>query len=189
MIGVGEKFPAFDLQGVNQLNEFVKVSVHENYQPTKHDYTVVYFYPKDFTFICPTEISGMDILVEEANFIGISGDNEFCKLAWKQDNELIGNIKHSLAADCGLGLSSKLGIVNEEAIKNSLIAEEIAGYGCDVYEEEPQKNSIFSGMNNVVMTPHIGAGTKEAQEKVAVQIAEQLVDFLLNNNIANQVNI
>ena len=114
MIGVGEKFPAFELQGVNEHNEFVKVSVSETYEPLKHDYTVVYFYPKDFTFICPTEIAGMDILVDEANVIGISGDNEFCKLAWKQDNELIGNIKHSLAADCGLGLSHKLGIVNEE---------------------------------------------------------------------------
>ena len=92
--------------------------------------------------------------------------------------------KSAIIINCARG-----GIVNEEAIKNSLIAEEIAGYGCDVYEEEPQKNSIFSGMKNVVMTPHIGAGTKEAQEKVAVQIAEQLVDFLLNNNIANQVNI
>tara|TARA_R100001460_G_C3470818_1_gene167145 strand:- start:31 stop:552 length:522 start_codon:yes stop_codon:yes gene_type:complete len=115
MIGVGEKFPAFNLQGVNENNEFVQVSVTENYEPLKHDYTVVYFYPKDFTFICPTEIAGMDMLVGEANVIGISGDNEFCKLAWKQDNELIGNIQHSLAADCGLGLSSKLGIVNEEA--------------------------------------------------------------------------
>ena len=115
MIGVGEKFPAFTLQGVNEHNEFVQVSVTEHYEPLKHDFTVVYFYPKDFTFICPTEIAGMDILVGEANVIGISGDNEFCKLAWKQDNELIGNIKHSLAADCGLGLSSKLGIVNEEA--------------------------------------------------------------------------
>jgi alkyl hydroperoxide reductase subunit AhpC len=114
MIGVGEKFPAFELQGVNEHNEFVKVSVSETYEPLKHDYTVVYFYPKDFTFICPTEIAGMDILVDEANVIGISGDNEFCKLAWKQDNELIGNIKHSLAADCGLGLAHKLGIVNEE---------------------------------------------------------------------------
>ena len=114
MIGVGEKFPAFTLQGVNENNEFVQVSVSENYEPLKHDYTVVYFYPKDFTFICPTEIAGMDLLVGGANVIGISGDNEFCKLAWKQDNELIGNIKHPLAADCGLGLSSKLGIVNEE---------------------------------------------------------------------------
>ena len=113
MIGVGEKFPAFTLQGVNENNEFVQVSVSENYEPLKHDYTVVYFYPKDFTFICPTEIAGMDMLVGEANVIGVSGDNEFCKLAWKQDNELIGNIKHPLAADCGLGLSHALGIVNE----------------------------------------------------------------------------
>ena len=56
----------------------------------------------------------MDALVDEANVIGISGDNEFCKLAWKKENELIGNIRHTLAADCGLGLSSVLGIVNED---------------------------------------------------------------------------
>jgi len=113
MIGVGQQFPAFELRGVNANNEFTTVSVDDHYEPLKHDYTVIYFYPKDFTFICPTEIAGMDMLVDEANVIGISGDNEFCKLAWKQDNELIGNIKHSLAADCGLGLSHKLGIVNE----------------------------------------------------------------------------
>jgi len=114
MLGVGEKFPAFKLQGVNKDNEFVEVSVTEHYDPLKHDYTVIYFYPKDFTFICPTEIAGMDMLVSEANVIGISGDNEFCKLAWKKDNELIGNIQHSLAADCGLDLSCKLGIINAE---------------------------------------------------------------------------
>ena len=114
MITVGDKFPAFTLQGVNSNNEFVKVLVTEHYDPLKHDYTVIYFYPKDFTFICPTEIAGMDMLVDEANVIGISGDNEFCKLAWKKDNKLIGNIKHSLAADCGLRLAEDLGIVNED---------------------------------------------------------------------------
>tara|TARA_B100000925_G_scaffold167172_1_gene125802 strand:+ start:109 stop:630 length:522 start_codon:yes stop_codon:yes gene_type:complete len=114
MLTVGETFPAFTLQGINSDNEFVEVKVEENYQPTKHDWSVVYFYPKDFTFICPTEIAGMDILTQSANVIGISGDNEFCKLAWKQNNELIGNINHTLAADCGLGLSNRLGIVNEE---------------------------------------------------------------------------
>jgi peroxiredoxin (alkyl hydroperoxide reductase subunit C) len=56
----------------------------------------------------------MDVLVEHANVVGISGDNEFCKLAWKQDNQLIGNINHTLAADCGLGLSHTLGIVNAD---------------------------------------------------------------------------
>lgn len=114
MIGVGEVFPPFNLKGVNENNEFVNVSVTEHYEPLKHDYTVIYFYPKDFTFICPTEILGMDICSDDANVIGISGDNEFCKLAWKEANNLIDGIHHSLAADCGLRLARKLGIVDEE---------------------------------------------------------------------------
>lgn len=114
MITVGDHFPPFKLNGVDSNNEFVEVEVLENYQPLKHDWTVVYFYPKDFTFICPTEIAAMDALVDEANVVGISGDNEFCKLAWKQENSLIGDIKHTLAADCGLHLSNELGIVNAD---------------------------------------------------------------------------
>jgi peroxiredoxin (alkyl hydroperoxide reductase subunit C) len=112
MLSVGDKFPAFSLQGINEKNEFVRVNIEEGYTPHKHDWSVVYFYPKDFTFICPTEIAAMDCLVEHANVVGISGDNEFCKLAWKQDNNAIGSINHTLAADCGLGLSHTLGIVN-----------------------------------------------------------------------------
>ena len=114
MLGVGDLFPSFCLQGINESNEFVGVEVNEGYTPLKKDWSVIYFYPKDFTFICPTEIRGMDILVDHANVVGISGDNEFCKLAWKQENELIGNINHTLAADCGLSLSNELGIVNKE---------------------------------------------------------------------------
>ena len=114
MLSVGDKFPAFSLQGINNKNEFVRVEVGEDGPTLEHDWSVVYFYPKDFTFICPTEIAGMDVLTDPANVIGISGDNEFCKLAWKEDNLTIGGIKHTLAADCGLGLSHKLGIVNED---------------------------------------------------------------------------
>jgi len=112
MLTVGEQFPAFTLQGINENNEFVEVGIYESEQPIS--WQVIYFYPKDFTFICPTEIAGMDALTNDANVIGISGDNEFCKLAWKKENEMIGNINHTLAADCGLGLSSELGIVNED---------------------------------------------------------------------------
>jgi len=112
MYSVGDKFPVFSLQGINENNEFVRVEVDEGFTPHKKDWSVVYFYPKDFTFICPTEIAGMDVLTEHANVIGISGDNEFCKLAWKESNQMIGTINHTLAADCGLNLASELGVVD-----------------------------------------------------------------------------
>jgi len=108
MIGVGENFPDFSMQGVNDENDIIDVDV------LLKEWTVVYFYPKDFTFICPTEIADMDYLVDEADVIGISGDNEHCKLAWKQQNDSIRNIRHILAADCGLYLSNELGIVDPE---------------------------------------------------------------------------
>ena len=84
MIGVGEVFPEFDLTGVDKDNNFVDVSEQDLFG----DWSVLYFYPKDFTFICPTEIQGFDTLVEReidasVEVFGISPDNEFCKLAWK----------------------------------------------------------------------------------------------------------
>jgi len=109
MLGIGEKFPEFSLSGVKD-QELIHI---DSWNLT--NWSVVYFYPKDFTFICPTEIVGMDLLLQETDEVyGISGDNEFCKLAWKKDHEELGKIKHTLLADCGLTLSSDLGIVNEE---------------------------------------------------------------------------
>ena len=107
MIGVGEQFPSMHLQGVDIDNSIMDIDIL-----TPTDWSVVYFYPKDFTFICPTEITAMDKLVEDADVIGVSGDNEFCKIAWKTADGRIRNIKHILAADCGLVLSNKLGIVD-----------------------------------------------------------------------------
>ena len=109
MISVGNKFPSFELTGVDFNNEFVRISTEE----IANNWVVIYFYPKDFTFICPTEIVAMDALIDNATVIGISGDNEFCKLAWKeQEGSLITNIKHTLAADCGLSLAEDCGIVD-----------------------------------------------------------------------------
>ena len=73
---------------------------------------VIYFYPKDFTFICPTEITGMDALMREVDVYGISGDNEYCKLAWKREHEDLNKIEHILLADRGLNLSEEIGIVD-----------------------------------------------------------------------------
>ena len=108
MYGVGDHFPSFSLNAVDAKNQMITIESSD-----QKGWSVVYFYPKDFTFICPTEIAGFDVLVNEGvSVIGISGDNEFCKLAWKQENDLIGNIQHTLAADTGLFLSSELGIVD-----------------------------------------------------------------------------
>ena len=106
MLTVGDNFPNLHMKGVNEENEIIDVDV------LLSEWSVVYFYPKDFTFICPTEISEMDKLCSEADVIGVSGDNEFCKLAWKKDNALIRDINHILAADCGLVLAEQLGIVD-----------------------------------------------------------------------------
>ena len=108
MIGVGEQFPNLHLTGVDVDNTFMDIDIL-----TPENWSVIYFYPKDFTFICPTEITAMDILVDDADVIGVSGDNEFCKVAWKTADGRIRNIKHILAADCGLILSNKLGIVDK----------------------------------------------------------------------------
>ena len=109
MIGVGEQFPSMHLAGVDLDNSIMSIDLL-----TPSEWTVMYFYPKDFTFICPTEITAMDKLVDEADVIGVSGDNEFCKIAWKTADGRIRNLKHILAADCGLKLSNKLGIVDPE---------------------------------------------------------------------------
>ena len=109
MIGVGEQFPSMPLAGVDLDNSIMSIDLL-----TPSEWTVMYFYPKDFTFICPTEITAMDKLVDEADVIGVSGDNEFCKIAWKTADGRIRNLKHILAADCGLKLSNKLGIVDPE---------------------------------------------------------------------------
>ena len=56
------------------------------------------------------------MITPEAEIIGISGDNEFCKLNWKQSDPRLGGIHHTLAADCGLELSHALGIVANEGV-------------------------------------------------------------------------
>jgi len=111
---VGESFPNYKLQACMEDNSIGEVFT-ENEEPGK--WSVYYFYPKDFTFICPTEIKEMDrLLDEDLNVIGISGDNEYCKKAWKESNAIIKDIRHPLAADSGLHLSSEIGADNYEGL-------------------------------------------------------------------------
>ncbi len=80
------------------------------------------------------------------------------------------------------------GLVDEKALRAALDSGHVAGAAFDVFSEEPATANTLFGHPNVVCTPHLGAATTEAQENVALQIAEQMSDYLLRGAIANAVN-
>lgn len=80
------------------------------------------------------------------------------------------------------------GLVDEQALRAALDSGHVAGAAFDVFTEEPATANPLFGHPNVVCTPHLGASTTEAQENVALQVAEQMSDYLLNGAISNAVN-
>jgi D-3-phosphoglycerate dehydrogenase / 2-oxoglutarate reductase len=80
-------------------------------------------------------------------------------------------------------------LVAEADLKAAIEAGHVAGAALDVFAQEPARSNPLFGLEQVVATPHLGASTSEAQEKVAVQIAEQMADFLLTGAVANAVNM
>jgi D-3-phosphoglycerate dehydrogenase len=81
------------------------------------------------------------------------------------------------------------GLIVEADLKAAIEAGQVAGAALDVFEEEPAKTNILFGMEQIISTPHLGASTNEAQENVALQVAEQMSDYLLNGAITNAVNV
>jgi D-3-phosphoglycerate dehydrogenase len=80
------------------------------------------------------------------------------------------------------------GLVDEKALRAALDSGHVAGAAFDVFSTEPATENPLFGHPNVVCTPHLGAATSEAQENVALQIAEQMSDYLLRGAISNAVN-
>ena len=81
------------------------------------------------------------------------------------------------------------GLLDEAALAEAIRAGHVAGAALDVFETEPATESPLFGLENVVCTPHLGAATAEAQENVALQVAEQMADFLLSGAVANAINM
>jgi D-3-phosphoglycerate dehydrogenase len=79
-------------------------------------------------------------------------------------------------------------LVDEASLCEALKSGHVAGAALDVFTEEPATQSCLFGLPNVVCTPHLGASTMEAQENVALQVAEQMSDYLLRGAITNAVN-
>ena len=121
MLGVGEQFPEFKMKAttdskladINIDNVFIDVD-NNTY---KGKWLVVFFYPKDFTFVCPTEIAAFGDLVEDfkerdAQVLGASTDSEFVHWAWRKQQEELKDLPFPLLADVKRELTATLGILD-----------------------------------------------------------------------------
>ena len=118
MLTIGDKFPSFDLKAVvstDAKTAFKQVSDKSDAGKWK----VVFFWPKDFTFVCPTEIAAFgkinkDFAERDAVVYGVSTDSEFVHLNWRVYNEDIRNLEIPMLADTKRELSTALGILDKE---------------------------------------------------------------------------
>ena len=116
MIGVGQRFPEFNLKAVVSTakeSAFKDISLSDLGEKWK----VVFFWPKDFTFVCPTEIAAFGKLFNEfdardAVLLGCSTDSEFVHLAWRQNHTDLNNIPFPMLADIKRELCQQLGILD-----------------------------------------------------------------------------
>jgi D-3-phosphoglycerate dehydrogenase len=91
--------------------------------------------------------------------------------------------KGVLIVNCARG-----GLVDETALRDLLDSGHVGGAAFDVFVEEPAKENVLFGAPNFIATPHLGASTLEAQENVALQVAEQISEFLLTGAVTNSLN-
>ena len=119
MIGIGQKFPAFNLTGVVS-NDLASAFKQFDQSTFSDKWKVVFFWPKDFTFVCPTEIAAFGKLNREfadrdAQVLGVSIDSEFVHLAWRKEKEELRDLPFPMLADIKRELSTQLGILDPEA--------------------------------------------------------------------------
>jgi D-3-phosphoglycerate dehydrogenase len=126
----------------------------------------------------------LDTLLQRADFITLH-----TPLTDKTRNIL----DASALAKCKPGVNiincARGGLIDEAALKDALESGHVAGAALDVFADEPAKENPLFGMENVVCTPHLGASTSEAQENVALQVAEQMADFLMTGAVNNAINV
>lgn len=118
MVSIGQKFPQFSLKGVvsNDVNNAFKSFDSHSFQGK---WKIVFFWPKDFTFVCPTEIAGFARLDKEfkardAQLLGVSTDSEFVHLAWRRSHDDLKALPFPMLSDLKRELSGALGILDSQ---------------------------------------------------------------------------
>jgi len=118
MLTVGDKFPSFDLNAVVDVDP-AKAFERITDQSNKGKWKIVFFWPKDFTFVCPTEIAAFvklngDFNDRDAVVYGASIDSEFVHLAWRQNHADLKDLPFAMLADIKRELSNALGILDRQ---------------------------------------------------------------------------
>jgi len=119
MSGIGQRFPAYQLTGVVSSDQ--KTAFRDfTHQSFPGKWQVVFFWPKDFTFVCPTEIAAFGKLDKEfrardAQLLGVSIDSEFVHLAWRREKAELKDLPFPMLSDIKRELSGALGILDPAA--------------------------------------------------------------------------
>ncbi len=118
MLTVGDKFPEFSVKAVTSSNPkdaFIEI----NHQTYDNKWQIIFFWPKDFTFVCPTEIAAFGQLNHEFNdrdavLLGASVDSEYVHLAWRQAKTELSDLPFPMLADVKRELAQRLGILHKK---------------------------------------------------------------------------
>jgi len=131
------------------------------------------------------ELVGLDNLLERSDYITIHVPKTADTINLI-NKKLFGKMKDGvLLINCARG-----GIVNEKDLYDAIKNGKVAGVALDVFDKEPpDTDNPLLDLDEVICTPHLGASTEEAQEKVAVSIAEHMIDYLLHGTIMNAANV
>ena len=142
--------------------------------------------PKELVEKMGIELVSIDELCNRADYISVHVPLTNDTKGLVSTEEFKNMKKEAMFIDCARG-----GVVDEEALYDALKNGEIRGAALDVFAKEPTslETTPLLELDNFICTPHLGASTSEAQINVAVTIAEQMADYLLNGTVANAVNV
>ncbi|MCH8999048.1 MAG: phosphoglycerate dehydrogenase [Proteobacteria bacterium] len=134
-----------------------------------------------------------DLGVEKVGFDALLARADFITLHVPMTEETRGMIDAAALAKTKRGVRiincARGGLIVEADLKTAIESGQVAGAALDVFADEPARDNPLFALDEIVATPHLGAATTEAQEKVAVQVAEQMSDYLLTGAITNAVNM
>lgn len=135
----------------------------------------------------------LDLGVEKADLDTLFAKSDFITLHTPMTDGTRGIINAAAFAKMKDGVQiincARGGLIVEADLKVALDSGKVAGAALDVFEKEPAKENPLFGHENLIATPHLGASTSEAQVNVAVQVAEQMSDYLLDGAVTNALNM